>query len=472
MRSNGAFSTPDSRRWRSGSFTDGSPKRGPARSTARRAMPVAPAGFTIPAVLVSERPLLVRSALEYSGAIRTRPVTDGWGTMIVDVDSVAHGGHCVARADGRVIFVRHALPGERVRIEVTERKKSYWRGDVVEVLRASPDRVAPPCRFAGVCGGCDLQHVSQSGQLAWKTQVLREQLVRLGGLEPEAVAEVTVQPLAGGPLGWRTRMQYAVDRRGRAGLREHRSTTIVDIDRCLIADDRIQGSDVLKRTWSGSNVVGVVAAEDDQLSVYTQRDRRGKPRFVEGPTRVTQLAAGHFFDLAADAFWQVHPLSAETFAAKVADMLRPRDSEVVWDLYAGAGLFSAVLADAVGPDGRVLAVESDPADETGRNLADIPGAEAVSQRVESVIATLPAPDIIVLDPPRSGAGAEVVDAIAATDARAVCYVACDPAALARDLRRFGELGWGVERIEAFDAFPMTQHFETIVLLTPLASRGQ
>ncbi|MFD0558860.1 23S rRNA m(5)U-1939 methyltransferase [Stackebrandtia endophytica] len=389
--------------------------------------------------------------------------------MIVDVDSVAHGGHCVARADGRVIFVRHALPGERVRIEITDRKKSFWRADAVEILRASPDRVTAPCRFAGVCGGCDLQHVSQAGQLNWKTQVLREQLVRLGGLAPETVAEVTVQPLAGGLLGWRTRMQYAVDRRGRAGLREQRSNAVVDIDRCLIADDRIQDTDVLKRNWSGSNVVGVVAGEDDQLSVYTQRDRRGKARYVAGPSRVTQLAAGHFFDLAADSFWQVHPLSAEAFAAKVADMLRPRDGEVVWDLYAGAGLFSAVLADAVGPAGRVLAVESDPAGDTARNLADIPGAEAVSQRVESAIATLPTPDIVVLDPPRSGAGVEVVDAIAAAGARAVCYVACDPAALSRDLRRFGEVGWNVEHIEAFDAFPMTQHFETIVLLTPVES---
>src|SRR5947207_6675044 len=132
----------------------------------------------------------------------------GWtGTEFeVTVGAVAHGGHCVARHEGRVVFVRHALPGERVLAVVTERRRGYWRADAVEILAATPDRVAPPCPYVrpGACGGCDFQHVSHDGQLALKTAVLREQLTRLGGLTD--VSAYQVEALPGGPLGWRTRV--------------------------------------------------------------------------------------------------------------------------------------------------------------------------------------------------------------------------------------------------------------------------
>ncbi|MGH8881710.1 MAG: class I SAM-dependent RNA methyltransferase, partial [Stackebrandtia sp.] len=375
------------------------------------------------------------------------------------------GGHCVARADGRVIFVRHALPGERVRISITERKKSYWRADAVEILTASADRVSPPCRFAGRCGGCDFQHVSADGQRRLKTDVLREQLTRLGGLAPDEVAEVTVEPLPGGLRQWRTRMQYAVGRDGRPGLRAHRSHEVIRVDECVIADPRIRAANVLRRNWSGSQVVGVVAADQDELSVYTQRDRRGKARVVSGPSQANQIVSGHWFGLDPEGFWQVHPLAADVLAATVTESAAPADGETVWDLYAGAGLFSAVLADEVGPRGKVLAVETDSRGHTAANLADLPQAEARIGDVADLLPDLPSPDVVVLDPPRSGAGASVVAGIVAAQPRAVVYVACDPAALGRDLRDFTAAGYRLTTLRAFDAFPMTQHFETVALLT-------
>ncbi|MGH8793632.1 MAG: class I SAM-dependent RNA methyltransferase [Stackebrandtia sp.] len=370
----------------------------------------------------------------------------------------------MARADGRVIFVRHALPGERVRIEVTERKKRYWRADAVEVLEASPDRVEAPCRFAGACGGCDFQHASHAAQLDLKTTVLREQLTRLGGLSEAEASRGRVEALPGGALGWRTRVQYAVGSDGRPGLRAHRSREVVHVDECVVADPAIRGADVLRRRWRGSNEVGVTSGPDGEASVYTKRDRRGRKRMVSGDADVVRRVAGRDFRVAADGFWQVHRDAAETFSACVRAMAAPRGGETVWDLYAGAGVFAAAAAEAVGTSGRVVAVELDGA-ATADNLADLPHVEVRSGDVSALLGGMPSPDVVILDPPRAGAGAGVVDSIASAAPRAIVYVACDPAALARDLRTFAAAGFGLEDLRAFDAFPMTHHFETVALLS-------
>ncbi|HZE37262.1 MAG TPA: TRAM domain-containing protein [Stackebrandtia sp.] len=381
--------------------------------------------------------------------------------MIVDIGPVAHGGHCVARAEGRVIFVRHALPGERVRIEITDRRAKFWRADAVEILEPSPDRVEAPCRFAGRCGGCDFQHADPRAQLDLKTAVLREQLTRLGGLSADEVAGFAVEALPGGALGWRTRVQYAVDRTGRAGLREHHSHRVVHIDECVIADERVRSAGLLRQRWRGSNVLGVVAGDADELSVYTQRDRRGQSRMVSGPRAVTQTVQGRQFTLDADAFWQVHPAAADTLSRVVADLATPGAGQTIWDLYAGAGLFAAALAPGVGDSGTVVAVESDRRGRAADNLADLPRAEVRYGDVAALLSELPDPDTVVADPPRTGLGADLVDALAAADPRTLIYVACDPAALARDLKSLASHEYRLTALRAFDAFPMTHHFETV-----------
>ncbi|HEY6742565.1 MAG TPA: TRAM domain-containing protein, partial [Lapillicoccus sp.] len=172
---------------------------------------------------------------------------------VVEVGPVAHGGHCVARIDGRVVFVRHALPGERARVTITEGEEDsrFLRGDAVEILVASPHRVDRPCPYAGPgrCGGCDFQHASLAYQRDLKAAVVREQFSRLAGID----VEVTVEPLPGDDDGlrWRSRVEFAVDDEGRAGLRKHRSHEIIPVADCFIADRRIVESGVLDITWSG-----------------------------------------------------------------------------------------------------------------------------------------------------------------------------------------------------------------------------
>ncbi|HET6166548.1 MAG TPA: TRAM domain-containing protein [Marmoricola sp.] len=349
---------------------------------------------------------------------------------------IAHGGHVVARVPvgdrDVVVFVRHALPDELVVVEITEVSRTFLRGDAVEVLEPSPDRVAPPCPLAhpGGCGGCDFQHVSIPAQRALKAAVVEEQLHRLAGIDLRPVV-APVEPT----LRWRTRMQYVALPGGRRGLRKHRSHDVVEVDDCLIA---APGSD----------------------------DR---------PALVTEHVLGHDFRVAGDGFWQVHPEAPRVLVETVLELLAPRPGERALDLYAGVGLFSVFLAEAVGRGGGVVSVEGDrrASELAGENLAPYPHAAVRSGRVDRVLAdgfgsTRPV-DVVVLDPPREGAKRKVVEGIARLGPRAVAYVACDPAALARDLAYFRDAGYSLSDLRAFDLFPMTHHVECVALLERTAS---
>ncbi len=404
-----------------------------------------------------------------------RPGLEEAERVELTVDAVAPGGHCVARVGGQVVFVRHALPGERVVAEVTELHRGFARADAVEILDASPDRVTAPCPYArpGGCGGCDLQHVAPAAQLDWKLAVVREQLTRLGGLTAEQIDAlgVRVEALPGGPLGWRSRVRYAVDAAGRAGLLKHRSHEVVPIDRCLIAHPAIQELPVLAATgarWPDADAVETVASTGGDVAVVAYA--QGVPAAVSGPERVRETAAGRSFTVPASGFWQVHPAAADALTGAVLDLLDPRPGETSWDLYGGAGLFAAALAERAG-GARVTLVESAPDGVAAarENLAGLPAVEVVAARVEAALSrrriTGPV-DLVVLDPPRSGAGAPVVRGVVAAGPRAVAYVACDPAAFARDVRTFAEAGWRLAALRGFDLFPMTQHVELVGLFLP------
>ncbi|MGN6577760.1 MAG: class I SAM-dependent RNA methyltransferase [Nocardioides sp.] len=384
----------------------------------------------------------------------------------VEVGPVAHGGHCVARHEGRVIFVRHTLPGERVRVEVTDgdEESRFLRADAVEVLEASPDRVPPPCPWSGPgrCGGCDFQHVALPAQRDLKAAVVREQLQRLAGLEvPE-----TVEPVAGDRdgLGWRTRLQFAVDRDGTAGLRKHHSHEIVPVDVCPIGHPELP--EVGTRRWPRAGAVeAIVSSAGEQLRIV---EERGRPSY-DGPRVLHEHAAGRDWQVSGSGFWQVHPGAADALVAAVVGALEPQPGEHALDLYSGVGLFSSALAARVGDAGRVVAVEGDrtAVEDARRNLADLPQVEHLVDRVDRALAGGAVGggiDLVVLDPPRTGAKRKVVGAVCDLEPRAVAYVACDPAALARDVAIFAERGYRLSRLRAFDIFPMTHHVECVALL--------
>ncbi|MFE0451681.1 class I SAM-dependent RNA methyltransferase [Streptomyces sp. NPDC058914] len=423
----------------------------------------------------------------------------------VEIGPVAHGGHCIARTDsGQVLFVRHALPGERVVARVTEGEEGarFLRADAVEILSASKDRVEAPCPFSGPgrCGGCDWQHAKPGAQRRMKGEVIAEQLRRLAGLTPEEAGwDGTVMPAEGDkvPAGqvpqWRTRVQYAVDpATGRAGLRRHRSHEVEPIDHCMIAAEGVSELGVEKRDWSGMASIEAIAATGSQdrqviltprpgarlpiveldrpVSVMRIGEKDGGVHRVHGRPFVRERADGRTYRVGNGGFWQVHPKAADTLVTAVMQGLLPRKGETALDLYCGVGLFAGALADRLGEKGAVLGIESGKraVEDARHNLADFDRVRIEQGKVENVLPRtgITDVDLVVLDPPRAGAGRKTVEHLASLGPRRIAYVACDPAALARDLGYFRDGGYRVRTLRAFDLFPMTHHVECVAILEP------
>ncbi|GAA3925238.1 class I SAM-dependent RNA methyltransferase [Actinomadura viridis] len=431
----------------------------------------------------------------------------------LEVGNVANGGFCVARHEGRVVFVRHALPGERVRARVTDRTKNFLRADAVEILQPSPDRVQPPCPFAGPgrCGGCDWQHASLPAQRRLKAAVVEEQLQRVAGITRTVTVEEVPYPVTDEMppdpgLGWRTRVQFSVVD-GTVGLRRHRSHDIEPIDECLIAHPGVEMMGIERKRWPGTvSVEGIVSATTGDRLVALKGGRKARVPRLDVPVRlfrgketapdkqvpyVREEVSGRLFQISGSGFWQVHPGAAGLLADAVLEALEPKPGEIALDLYCGVGLFAALLGERVGPDGLVVGVESDAqaVRDAKFNARDLPQVAIERGQVEAVVpdlefgradgtgrtqtkrggghhrgARVRGADIVVLDPPRSGAGRAVVDQVARLADRKIAYVSCDPATLARDLAYFSERGWTLETFRAFDAFPMTQHVECLAVL--------
>ncbi|MGW2473884.1 class I SAM-dependent RNA methyltransferase [Streptomyces sp. NPDC001665] len=424
----------------------------------------------------------------------------------VEVGPVAHGGHCIARTDeGRVLFVRHTLPGEKVVARITDGAEDsrFLRADAVEIIEASKDRVPAPCPFAGPgkCGGCDWQHAKPGAQRRLKGEVIAEQLQRLAGLTPEEAGwDGTVMPAEGDKLpagevpAWRTRVQYAIDEDGRVGLRKHRSHDIEIIDHCMIAAPGVSELGVEQQDWPQMATVEAIAATgshdrqviltprpggrlplvelDKPVSVLRVDERDGGVHRVHGRGFVRERADDRTYRVGSGGFWQVHPQAANTLVRAVMQGLLPRKNDTALDLYCGVGLFAGAIGQRIGEKGAVLGIESGKraVEDARHNLADLDRVRIEHGKVDQVLPRtgITECDLIVLDPPRAGAGRATVKQLVGLGARRIAYVACDPAALARDISYFAEGGYRVRTLRAFDLFPMTHHVECVAILEPAA----
>ncbi|MEU9095781.1 TRAM domain-containing protein [Streptomyces sp. NPDC048428] len=424
----------------------------------------------------------------------------------VEVGPVAHGGHCIARtSEGQVLFVRHTLPGEKVVAKVTDgaTDSRFLRADAVRIIEASKDRVKAPCPFAGPgkCGGCDWQHAKPGAQRRLKGEVIAEQLLRLAGLTPEEAGwDGTVMPAEGDKLppgevpAWRTRVQYAIDEDGRVGLRKHRSHDVEIIDQCMIAAPGVTELGIEKQDWPQMATVEAIAATgsndrqviltpreggrlplvelDKPVSVLRVDERDGGVHRVHGRGFVRERADDRTYRVGSGGFWQVHPQAADTLVRAVMQGLLPRKNDMALDLYCGVGLFAGAIGQRIGEKGAVLGIESGKraVEDARHNLKDLERVRIEHGKVDQILPRtgITECDLIVLDPPRAGAGKQVVKRLSTLGARKIAYVACDPAALARDLAYFAEGGYKVRTLRAFDLFPMTHHVECVAILEPAA----
>ncbi len=405
---------------------------------------------------------------------------DNIGTQIeLTVDKIAHGGIAVGRLDGRVVFVSDAIPGETVRARVSDdRKKSFWRADTVEVLTPSEHRRPHVWGAASLdrdprsrVGGAEFGHIALAHQRELKRQVLAESLQRMAGIESDVVVEALPGDDAANGLGWRTRIRLHVDDQGRIGPMAARSHTVIPVTDAPLAIAAVQAITPFAERFHGLGTVDVLAP-----SV-------GEPRLVIGeqkPTVIAEQVGDRRFQLDDTGFWQVHCSAAAALTLAVQEAIDETRFDARadnLDLYGGVGLLAAAVADRFGAGTRITSVESDEraTDHASENLAEWLGASAESGRVDRWLRALESSAsagdrerlraaTVVLDPPRSGAGTEVMALLGALAPAQLVYVACDPVALARDVALAAESGYRLARIRAFDLFPHTHHVEAVATL--------
>ncbi len=388
--------------------------------------------------------------------------------LTLTVGAPANGGSCVARHDGRVVFVRYALPGERVRVRVNADRGSYWHAEAVEVIEPSADRVESLCPIAGVDGAgcCDLAFVEPVAARALKAEVVSNQLARLGNYQWNGEAQ---QLSPTGSTGWRTRIRLDVGADGRPGFHRYRSDDLVtDLNCGQLPAGMTDG--LTDTAWPPGAHLHVVIDDDGQRHVArtVRHGRRNATDVVEGSHQGVQRAGRHSWQIPVTGFWQAHRDAARTYSDLVAEWAQPDPGMTAWDLYGGAGLFAAVLADAVGESGQVLSVDSARAASRAARatLADLPQVRVVSDSVRRALtAQRVRADVAVLDPPRGGAGREVIDLLAAAEVPRIVHIGCEAASFARDIGLYQSHGYAVHKLSVFDSFPLTHHIECVALLT-------
>jgi 23S rRNA (uracil1939-C5)-methyltransferase len=401
----------------------------------------------------------------------------------LQLTAMAHGGSALGRHAGRVVFVPYAIPGEIVRVEVVEPHTRWARADLLEVLEPSPHRVESPCPYfgPGKCGGCHFQHMAYEAQARFKHEVVVDQLGRVGGLSDVDVLELIG---AAEPWSYRNHAQFSVDLDGKLGFMAADSHQVIAVEECLLLDP------LLDDLWATLDVewpqlrrlsLRCGSATGDLMAVFELDHYEdfgievdfpvscvilladGEPVVLMGSAHLVEEVGGRDYRISAGSFFQVNTAGAEVLVALVREDLAPRPGETLLDLYCGVGLFGLAIADGLG---RVVGVEADPsaAADFIHNAQELDHVELIEGPAERVLPQLEGPaDLLVLDPPRSGAGLEVVSAIGRLAPRRIAYVSCDPATLARDARALINVGYRLQHVQPIDLFPQTYHVESVAL---------
>lgn len=397
----------------------------------------------------------------------------------IDLTTLVYGGDAMGRLDdGRAVFVPFALPGERVRVRLNEEKRGFARGELLEVLQASPDRITPRCRHFGACGGCHYQHLGYEKQLAVKTEILRDQLQRIG-----KIADPPVRPAVGSAAWYyRNHVQFHLTGGGKLGYVRAAAPGVLPISECHLPEPPLNslwpqlefeaGSPIGRvalRLGAGGEILLVLESDEPEppevqieAGVSVVHAFEDHAIVLAGDDRLSMRVLDREFTVSAGSFFQVNTAMAGEMAAQVLKYL-PEKSGTILDLYCGVGLFSAFLAPKCT---RLIGVESSPAacEDFAINLDEFDHVELYEGAVEEVLPRLKAEsDFAVVDPPRAGLDRAALDAIIALAPPRLVYVSCDPSTLARDAARLLTGGYRLLEATPFDLFPQTYHIESISL---------
>lgn len=392
---------------------------------------------------------------------------------------MAHGGEAVARLEGKTYFVADVMPGERAAVEVTKDKGSWARARLTEIVEASPDRVEPSCPHFTACGGCQWQFAQQERQSEWKRSIVESQLAHLGGLRHPNVRPTTSP---GPAYRYRNRMDFHV-KDGQPALYRRRSKELEALHECHLVVEPLADlfarlgdlTGVRQLTMRASTrtgdvltvVRGVIPPQAAEWGASVVRVRRGRPTAEVGSAHLFEEVAGHRLRITANAFFQNNTPGAEALVALVGEALDPQPGDVLLDGYAGGGLFSVTLGAMVD---EVLAVEvsSLALGDLEYNLTEAGAAAAsiVPVPFEDSLEELEEWTIAVVDPPRAGLGVSGVEVVTAAQPRAIAYVSCDPASLARDAGLLASAGYELAWAAPVDLFPQTFHVETVARFVP------
>lgn len=412
------------------------------------------------------------------------------------LDAIAHGGEAIGRHGGKAIFVPYAIPGERVRVEIVEEKARWARARLLEVLTPSPDRVSPPCPYFGLdqCGGCQWQHIAYPRQAELKQAIVADQLRRLGRIAAPPVADIVVLADPATPddapqllaYGYRNLAQFAVTPAGQTGYKRAGGHDTLPVERCLLLHPQLdnlhaaldtatfglQGLSLRAGVNTGDALILLESVSDEQpeleinlpAAIVLRTPREVQP--LIGTPWLMEEVLGQRYRISAESFFQANTAGAAALVEIVTAYADARPTDVVLDAYCGVGLFALALADTAQA---VIGIEASPSacEDFAVNAGACANVELHEGPVEDVLPALQAQslrvDIVVLDPPRAGAGPEVIRELAALGPRRIVYVSCDPATLARDAVHLVQEGYRLVEAQPVDLFPQTYHVETVAL---------
>lgn len=402
-------------------------------------------------------------------------------TFDLQLETMIYGGDAMGRLpDGRAVFVPFGLVGEKVRVRLTEEKKNFARGEIVEILESSKDRIQAKCKHFSECGGCHYQHLPYEKQLEIKTEILIDQLKRIGKIENPPVQPMVACP---NPFNYRNHIQFSLDENGNLGFQAPNSNKVIHITECHLPESSINDFWYQLEFEPEADIerVSLRAGKDDDLMLVLESESPEPPELeieagisiahiyeensvvIAGNDHIIIRALDRDFKVSAASFFQVNTVMAGKMIEHLLTNLPISPTTTLLDLYCGVGLFSAFFAPKCKT---VIGIESSPSacEDFIVNLDEFDNVELYEGEAEDAISHLEArPDVVVVDPPRAGLDKRVVDGILKLNPKHIAYVSCDPSTLARDAARLIVGGYKLNDVTPFDLFPQTFHIESISL---------